>query len=184
MSLPTASLHDYGDLVLLPGLVDSHVHINEPGRTEWEGFETATRAAAAGGVTTLVDMPLNCIPETTSVKALDAKRAAAEGKTWVDWAAWGGAVRGNSDALKPLARTGIPGFKCFLIHSGIDGFAWVDERDLRFALAQSAGNRIAAAGPRRGGRPGEQRDTEVECVRRGLAQVLNLSGLAAGCCGA
>lgn len=133
-----SKLHDYGDLVLLPGLVDSHVHINDPGR-DWEGFATATQAAAAGGVTTLVDMPLNCVPETINVMALNAKRAAAEGKTWVDWAAWGGAVHGNSDALKPLAKTGIPGFKCFLIHSGIDGFAWVDERDLRFALAQLQG---------------------------------------------
>jgi allantoinase len=132
-------LRDYGDLVLLPGLVDSHVHINEPGRTEWEGFATATQAAAAGGVTTLVDMPLNCIPETIDVNALDVKRAAARGKAWVDWAAWGGVVRGNADALQPLAHAGVPGFKCFLIHSGIDGFAWVDELDLRLALAQLQG---------------------------------------------
>jgi allantoinase len=136
---PTASLTDFGDAVVLPGLVDSHVHINEPGRTEWEGFETASRAAAAGGVTTLVDMPLNCVPETIDVEALEAKRAAAEGKTWVDWAAWGGVVRGNAKELKPLAGTGIPGFKCFLIHSGIDGFAWVDEADLRRALAELRG---------------------------------------------
>jgi allantoinase len=129
-----AELHDIGDLVLLPGLVDSHVHINEPGRTEWEGFWTATQAAAAGGVTTLVDMPLNCMPETTDVTALEAKRAAADGKTWVDWAAWGGVVRGNSEVLPGLATAGVPGFKCFLIHSGIDGFAWVDEAELRMAL--------------------------------------------------
>jgi allantoinase len=132
-------LTDFGDSVVLPGLVDSHVHINEPGRTEWEGFETATRAAAAGGVTTLVDMPLNCVPETIDVEALDAKRAAAGGKGWVDWAAWGGVVRGNAKALKPLAGAGIPGFKCFLIHSGIDGFQWVDEADLRLALAELRG---------------------------------------------
>ena len=138
--VPTEStLRDYGDLVLLPGLVDSHVHINEPGRTEWEGFKTATQAAAAGGVTTLVDMPLNCIPETIDVNALDAKRAAANGKAWVDWAAWGGVVRGNADALQPLARAGVPGFKCFLIHSGIDGFVWVDEADLLLALTQLRG---------------------------------------------
>ena len=128
------ALRDFGDLVLLPGLVDSHVHINEPGRTEWEGFWTATQAAASGGVTTLVDMPLNCVPETTDVEALKAKRAAANGKAWVDWAAWGGVVGGNAGALPALAAAGIPGFKCFLIHSGIDGFAWVDEAELRLAL--------------------------------------------------
>ena len=134
-----AELFDFGDLVLLPGLVDSHVHINEPGRTEWEGFETATQAAAAGGVTTLVDMPLNCVPETIDVPALEAKRAAAQGKAWVDWAAWGGVVRGNAESLPPLVRAGVPGFKCFLIHSGIDGFAWVDETDLRAALEKLRG---------------------------------------------
>jgi len=131
-----ATLRDFGDAVLLPGLVDSHVHINEPGRTEWEGFATATRAAAWGGVTTLVDMPLNCVPETTNVEALEDKRAAAKGQAWVDWAAWGGVVRGNADALPELAGAGIPGFKCFLIDSGIDGFAWVDEAELRLALAK------------------------------------------------
>lgn len=134
-----AILRDFGDSVLLPGLVDPHVHINEPGRTEWEGFSTATRAAASGGVTTLVDMPLNCVPETTDLTALEAKRAAAQGQTWVDWAAWGGVVRGNADAIEPLARASVPGFKCFLIHSGIDGFAWVDETDLRLALAKLRG---------------------------------------------
>ncbi len=136
---PGAELIDFGDSVLLPGLVDTHVHINEPGRTEWEGFETATRAAAAGGVTTLVDMPLNCVPETIDVGALEAKRSAAKGRAWVDWAAWGGVVRGNAEALLPLARAGVPGFKCFLIHSGIDGFAWVDEADLREALEKLRG---------------------------------------------
>jgi allantoinase len=138
-----AELIDFGDHVLLPGLVDSHVHINEPGRTEWEGFETATQAAAAGGVTTLVDMPLNCVPETIDVPALEAKRAAAQGKAWVDWAAWGGLVRGfdrgNTESLESLARAGVPGFKCFLIHSGIDGFRWVDETDLRAALKKLRG---------------------------------------------
>jgi allantoinase len=133
------ALHDFGELVLLPGLVDSHVHINEPGRTEWEGFWTATRAAAAGGVTTLVDMPLNCVPETIDVEALEAKREAAKGKAWVDWAAWGGVVQGNSHSLMPLAQSGVRGFKCFLIHSGIETFAWVDEAELRLALAQLRG---------------------------------------------
>jgi len=134
-----AILHDLGDLALLPGLVDSHVHINEPGRTEWEGFATATRAAAAGGVTTLVDMPLNCMPEITSARALEEKRAAAQGQAWVDWAAWGGVVRGNAEDLKPLVEAGVAGFKCFLIHSGIDGFQWVGESDLRLALQRLRG---------------------------------------------
>jgi allantoinase len=134
-----AGLHDLGNAVLLPGLVDSHVHINEPGRTDWEGFSTATRAAASGGVTTLVDMPLNCVPETLDVAALAAKRAAAQGQAWVDWAAWGGVVRGNAEALQPLIRAGVAGFKCFLIHSGIDGFKWVDESDLRIALEKLRG---------------------------------------------
>jgi allantoinase len=134
-----AAMRDFGDAVLLPGLVDSHVHIDEPGRTEWEGFSTATEAAASGGVTSLVDMPLNCVPETTSVESLQAKRDAAKGKTWVDWAAWGGVVRGNSESLPALAGAGVPGFKCFLIHSGIEGFAWVDEPELRLALARLKG---------------------------------------------
>jgi allantoinase len=138
--VPSApELHDFGSSILFPGLVDSHVHINEPGRTEWEGFWTATQAAASGGVTTLVDMPLNCVPETVNPEALEAKRDAARGKAWVDWAAWGGVVRGNADALKPLTEAGVPGFKCFLIHSGIDGFAWVDEAELRLALARVRG---------------------------------------------
>jgi allantoinase len=136
---PGAALNDYGDLVLMPGLVDTHVHINEPGRTEWEGFEKATQAAAAGGVTTLVDMPLNCVPETVNVEALDAKRAAAHGKTWVDWAAWGGVVRDNANSLPGLIGAGVPGFKCFMIDSGVDGFAWVDENHLRLALEKLRG---------------------------------------------
>ena len=133
------AVRDFSSHLLLPGLIDPHVHINEPGRTEWEGFATATQAAATGGVTTLVDMPLNCLPETTDVKALRAKRAAAKGKAWVDWASWGGVVRGNADELLPLARAGVPGFKCFMIHSGVDGFTWVDEAELRLALEQLRG---------------------------------------------
>src|SRR5579863_4827236 len=124
---------DFDDLLILPGLVDSHVHINDPGR-DWEGFDSATRAAAAGGVTTLIDMPLNCLPETSNVAALEAKRTAARGKAWVDWAAWGGVVRWNAAELPALVESGVRGFKCFMIHSGIDGFAWVDESDLRLAL--------------------------------------------------
>jgi allantoinase len=141
----SAHLRDYGDNVLMPGLVDTHVHINEPGRTDWEGFKTATQAAAAGGVTTLVDMPLNCLPETISVAALEAKRAAAAGQVWVDWMAWGGVVGndgvgGNEANLPPLINAGVPGFKCFLVHSGIDTFAWADEAQLRKTLAVLRGS--------------------------------------------
>src|SRR5271163_4227033 len=116
---------DCGDDCILPGLIDTHVHINEPGRTDWEGFETATRAAAAGGYTTLVDMPLNCLPETTTVAALEAKREAARGKCFVDWAAWGGVAGDNADDVEPLARAGVKGFKCFLIYPGCEGFQMV-----------------------------------------------------------
>jgi allantoinase len=129
-----AVLADFGDRALLPGLVDTHVHINEPGRTEWEGFATATCAAAAGGYTTLVDMPLNCLPETTTVAALEAKREAAASKCLVDWAAWGGAVADNQAHLLPLARAGVPGFKCFLIYPGCDGFTMIDREQLERAL--------------------------------------------------
>jgi len=131
-------LRDFGDLVLLPGLVDPHVHINDPGR-DWEGFATATQAAAFGGFTTLVDMPLNSIPETTTGEALEGKRMAAAGHAWVDWAAWGGVVPGNTNSLLPLADAGVRGFKCFLIDSGIDGFPWVNEADLRAALGKLKG---------------------------------------------
>jgi allantoinase len=129
-----ADAHDFGEAAILPGLVDSHVHINDPGRAEWEGFDTAMRAAAAGGYTLLVDMPLNCLPATTSVAALEAKRAAAQGRCRVDWAAWGGVVQDNRDDIEPLAAAGVPGFKCFLIHPGIDGFTMVTEQQLRAAL--------------------------------------------------
>src|SRR4249920_3552772 len=111
-----AELHEFGDAAILPGLVDSHVHINDPGRADWEGFETATRAAAADGYTLLVDMPLNCLPATTTVAALEAKRQAARGQCRVDWAAWGGVVKDNPEDIAALAAAGVPGFKCFLIH--------------------------------------------------------------------
>ena len=133
-----SEVHDFGDLCILPGLVDSHVHINEPGRTGWEGFATATRAAAAGGYTTLIDMPLNCLPETTTVAALEEKRAAATGQCWVDWRPWGGVVNGNQRHIGPLAAAGVPGFKCFLIYPGCDGFTQVDEDELRQALPHVA----------------------------------------------
>jgi allantoinase len=122
---------DLGDTVLAPGLVDCHVHVNEPGRTEWEGFESATRAAAAGGVTTLVDMPLNSIPVTTDGAALDAKLRAAAGKCLVDVGFWGGVVPGNGRALGDLSAGGVLGCKAFLVHSGIDDFPNVTEGDLR-----------------------------------------------------
>jgi allantoinase len=133
-----AESRDFGDAAILPGLVDSHVHINEPGRTEWEGFETATRAAAAGGYTLLVDMPLNCQPATTKVAALQAKRAAAKGRCRVDWMAWGGLVADNRRDIEPLAHAGATGFKCFLVHPGIDGFSMVTEQQLRTALPHVA----------------------------------------------
>src|SRR5689334_4614044 len=118
----------------MPGLVDTHVHVNDPGRSEWEGFETATRAAAAGGVTTLLDMPLNSIPATTSVEALAAKSGAAKGRVWVDVGFIGGVVPGNSDDLAALARAGVLAFKCFLVPSGVPEFEHVGEDDLRETL--------------------------------------------------
>jgi len=123
------------DAVLLPGLVDSHVHICEPGNTEWEGFATATRAAAAGGITTLVDMPLDSVPTTVSVDALHAKRAAAEGRCWVDVGFWAGAVPGNLGELAPLHEAGVLGFKCFLADSGSDDFPPVSTGQMEQALS-------------------------------------------------
>ena len=128
------AVEDVGDLVLMPGLVDTHVHVNEPGRTEWEGFETATRAAAAGGVTTLLDMPLNSVPATTSVVGLEAKRVAARGKCAVDVGFIGGVVPGNARDLAPLRAAGVLAFKCFLVDSGVDEFPGVHEEDLREAF--------------------------------------------------
>lgn len=110
---------DYTPHVILPGLVDAHVHLNEPGRTEWEGFYTGTKAAAFGGVTTVVDMPLNAIPPTTTVAAFQEKLRAAEGKCWVDVGFYGGVIPGNTHELKPLVKHGVRGFKAFLIDSGV-----------------------------------------------------------------
>jgi allantoinase len=124
---------DVGGACLLPGLVDTHVHVNEPGRTEWEGFATATRAAAAGGITTIVDMPLNSVPATIDEEALLQKRRAAEGRC-VDVGFWGGVVPGNAGALAGLAAGGVLGFKCFLAPSGVDEFRHVTESDLREAM--------------------------------------------------
>lgn len=123
-----------GDAAVLPGLVDSHVHINEPGRTDWEGFLTATRAAAAGGVTTLIEMPLNAVPPTTTAAGLEAKLATVRGKLTVDVGFWGGIVPGNGAEIEPLWRSGVYGFKCFLVPSGVDEFAPVGEAELRQVL--------------------------------------------------
>jgi allantoinase len=123
-----------GDEVLMPGLVDTHVHVNEPGRAEWEGWETATRAAAAGGVTSIVEMPLNSIPAVTDAAALRAKVASTEGKLHVDTGFWGGVVPGNADELPGLWEAGVLGFKCFLSPSGVDEFPNVSEADLRAAM--------------------------------------------------
>ena len=135
------------DETLIPGLVDTHVHVNEPGRTEWEGFASATRAAAAGGVTTIIDMPLNSIPPTVTVEALELKRAAARDQVFVDVGFWGGAIPGNTDQLRPLHDQGVFGFKCFLLPSGVDEFPELGPgrdgtrparaRDLRVADARS-----------------------------------------------
>jgi allantoinase len=128
-----AKLVEAGDALVFPGLVDTHVHVNQPGRTEWEGFESATRSAAAGGVTTLLDMPLNSIPPTTSVAALETKRAAALGRCAVDTGFLGGLIPGNTSELVPLHAAGVFGFKCFLCPSGVDEFPPMSPDELRLA---------------------------------------------------
>ncbi|EME55741.1 allantoinase AllB [Amycolatopsis decaplanina] len=124
------------DVVLLPGLVDTHVHVNDPGRTEWEGFASATRAAAAGGVTTIVDMPLNSLPPTVDVAALEVKRKTAEGRVHVDVGFWGGAIPGNLADLRGLHEAGVFGFKSFLLHSGVDEFPPLDARGLEEVMTE------------------------------------------------
>ncbi|MGB0033866.1 MAG: allantoinase AllB [Candidatus Acidiferrales bacterium] len=131
-------VHEAGESVVMPGIVDTHVHINEPGRTEWEGFSTATRASAAGGVTTLIEMPLNSIPATTTASAYREKVAAAAGKLWVDVGFWGGVVPGNTAEIGPLWDAGVFGFKCFLAPSGVDDFPHVTEENLRAAFPELA----------------------------------------------
>lgn len=133
-----APMIEAGDAVVMPGVVDTHVHVNEPGRTDWEGFETATRVAAAGGVTTLVDMPLNSIPATTTVEGLREKQEAARGRCRVDVGFWGGVVPGNVGEIEGLLEEGVLGFKSFLVPSGVDEFRHVGEADLREALPELA----------------------------------------------
>ena len=132
--VPDAPHLDAGDAMVMPGLVDSHVHVNDPGRADWEGFEAATKAAAAGGITTLVDMPLNSSPVTTTPAALEAKTAAAEGRCWVDYGVWGGVVPTNRDQLAPLRDAGVLGYKCFLVDSGLEEFPPVSVKELARVL--------------------------------------------------
>ncbi|MFE4667877.1 allantoinase AllB [Streptomyces sp. NPDC056716] len=174
-------IEELGDDVLLPGLVDTHVHVNDPGRTEWEGFWTATRAAAAGGITTLVDMPLNSLPPTTTVENLRVKRETAAGKTHTDVGFWGGALPGNVKELRPLHDAGVFGFKAFLSPSGVDEFPHLGPDELTRSMAETAGlgallivhaedpHRLAAA-PQHGGpryadflasRPRDAEDTAI-----------------------
>ncbi|MDB4906029.1 MAG: allantoinase [Gemmatimonadetes bacterium] len=131
---PAEAVHDAGDHVVMAGIVDTHVHVNEPGRTEWEGFATATRAARAGGVTTLLDMPLNSIPATTSLAGLEAKQAAAAGQCVVNVGFLGGVIPGNVHELEPLANAGVFAFKAFMVPSGVDEFPGCTEADLRAAF--------------------------------------------------
>ncbi|RPK36137.1 Allantoinase [Streptomyces sp. ADI91-18] len=134
-----ARLEDFGDDVLLPGLVDTHVHVNDPGRTEWEGFWTATRAAAAGGITTILDMPLNSLPPTTTVDHLRIKQDVARAKAHVDVGFWGGALPDNVKDLRPLHDAGVYGFKCFLSPSGVEEFPQLDQERLATSLAEITG---------------------------------------------
>lgn len=133
---------DFGDLVVMPGLVDSHVHVNEPGRTEWEGFATASAAAAAGGTTTMIDMPLNSIPPTVDLPALRVKQESARGKLSVDTAFWGGLIPGSSPAVPELVKAGVCGFKAFMVNSGVDEFPPLDPSELEEAMRLLATTRV------------------------------------------
>ncbi|MET7594158.1 allantoinase AllB [Streptomyces sp. NPDC005481] len=186
-----ARLEDFGDDVLLPGLVDTHVHVNDPGRTEWEGFWTATRAAAAGGITTLVDMPLNSLPPTTTVDHLRTKQDVARPKAHIDVGFWGGALPGNVKDLRPLHDAGVFGFKAFLSPSGVDEFPELDQEQLAQSLAEIAGfggllivhaedpHHLAAA-PQKGGRKyadflaSRPRDAEDTAIGNLIAQARRL----------
>ncbi|MDX3850864.1 allantoinase AllB [Streptomyces sp. AK02-01A] len=188
---PGARTEDVGDDVVLPGLVDTHVHVNDPGRTEWEGFWTATRAAAAGGVTTLLDMPLNSLPPTTTAAHLRTKREVARTKAHVDVGFWGGAVPDNIKDLRPLHDAGVFGFKCFLSPSGVDEFPELDQERLGLSLAEITGfggllivhaedpHELASA-PRRGGAAyadflaSRPRDAENAAIRSLVAQAKRL----------
>ncbi|WP_330254353.1 allantoinase AllB [Nocardia sp. NBC_00565] len=132
----TAVVELGADEVLLPGVVDAHVHVNDPGRTEWEGFPSATKAAAAGGVTTIIDMPLNSIPPTCDLAALEVKRKTAQDRVYVDVGFWGGAIPGNVADLRQLQDAGVFGFKCFLLHSGVDEFPALDAAELEQAMRE------------------------------------------------
>ncbi|ROV93554.1 hypothetical protein VSDG_06734 [Cytospora chrysosperma] len=139
-SFPQSTVYvNHGSKLLLPGLVDAHVHLNEPGRTEWEGFATGTRAAASGGVTTVIDMPLNAIPPTTTVQGFEVKLAASKGQCWVDVGFYGGVIPGNADQLVPLVEKGVRGFKGFLIESGVDEFPAISSTDIDLAMRSLAG---------------------------------------------
>ncbi|MFF4167820.1 allantoinase AllB [Streptomyces sp. NPDC001741] len=187
-----ARLEDVGDLAVLPGLVDTHVHVNDPGRTEWEGFWTATRAAAAGGVTTLLDMPLNSLPPTTTVEHLRIKQEVARTKAHIDVGFWGGALPDNVKDLRPLHDAGVFGFKCFLSPSGVDEFPELDQEQLARSLAEVAGfgglmivhaedpHELASAPQRSGGKYADflasrPRDAENHAIENLIAQARRLN---------